>query len=97
MVANTATDAWKRVVCFEESKGFLIFSFVHKGDIPLDTNVRRTCRFAGGGSPFADGKGTWDGLIVLFKNGFSCGETFIIVIGKINGAYFDTIAAAGAF
>ena len=97
MVTNTAADAWERVVFFKELKGFFKFSFAHEGDIALNTDMRRASCSAGGGSPLADGKGARNCLIILFVNGFSRGEAFVIIIRKINGAYLDTIAATGAF
>jgi hypothetical protein len=59
--------------------------------------MSRTSCLAGRRAAFADPKSPGDRLGVLFVNCFTVGQAFIILIGKGNGTYLDTLATAGAF
>ena len=59
--------------------------------------MSRTGGLTGGGPSFADAESTGNGLWILLKNGFSFGKTFVVFIGKANGADFGALAAACAF
>jgi hypothetical protein len=52
---------------------------------------------AGGRAPFGNAERTGNCLWVLFKNCLTFRKTFVILIGKGNGADFCALAAAGAF
>lgn len=57
----------------------------------------RTGGLAGGGASFGNAKSTGNCLRVLLKDGFTIRKTFVILIGKGNGADFGALATASAF
>jgi hypothetical protein len=97
MVTDPSTDTGKRVIVSEKLQRFLILSLVDQGDVALDAYMGRAGGFAGGRAAFADAESSRDCLRVLFEDGFTLGQAFVVFIGQSDGANFGALATARAF
>jgi hypothetical protein len=97
MMAYTSANAGKGVVLFEKFQSLVIFALIDECNITLNTHVGRTGSLAGGGACFGNTESSGYCLWILFKDGFTFGKTFIIFVGKGNGADLHAFAAACAF
>ena len=96
-MTNPAADSGKGIFFFDQLKGFFEFPLRNEGHVPLDADMGRAFRLAGGGSFFRNGEGAGDGLGIFLKNRLSLPEALIIFIGQCNGADMGAVATGRAF
>ena len=96
MMADPSTDTGKRVVLFEQFQRLAVLSVIDQGNVALDAYMSRAGGFAGGRAAFADAESSRDRLGVLFEDGFTLGQAFVVFIGQSDGANFGALATAGA-
>lgn len=97
MVADTAADPGKGVFFFEKPQGLVVLTFSDQGDIALDAGMRRTGGLARGGTPFVYAECPRNGLGILFIDGLTKIDAFVVLVGKGDRADLGALAAACAF